>query len=230
MHVWKFNLENEEYTIKLKEIENEELIQIIINKKEYLEKKHSKIIIFYQGHQFHFYKEINDNKFKLKIDTIPFDKFKPKNNAQIENNSTSSRASTNISSINSNIINSHNDEIGTNKLVNNILKQKKDNKRTGSDIYKSDEDNKFDGINNININDNNLLNCFNNINLGKNIPIRRLNSNEINNRFFDNNSINDIDLKRKSSKSNSVYIEEISEGEIPEYDYINEKIINANWV
>ena len=178
----------------------------------------------------HFYKEINDNKFKLKIDTIPFDKFKPKNNSQIENNSSISRASTNNSSINSNIIKSHNDEIGTNKLVNNILKQKKDNKRTGSDIYKSDEDNKFDGINNININDNNLLNCFNNINLGKNIPIRRLNSNEINNRFFDNNSINDIDLKRKSSKSNSVYIEEISEGEIPEYDYINEKIINANWV
>ena len=115
-------------------------------------------------------------------------------------------------------------------MVNNILKQKKENKRTGSDIYKSDEDNKFDGINNININNNNLLNCFNNINLGKNIPIRRLNSNEINNRFFDNNSINEIDLKRKSSKSNSVYIEEISEGEIPEYDYINEKIINANWV
>jgi len=46
--------------------------------------------------------------------------------------------------------------------------------------------------------------------------------------LFDNNSINDIDIKRKSS--NSVYIEEISEGEIPEYDYINEKIINANWV
>ena len=195
-----------------------------------MEKKHSKIIIFYQGHQFHFYKEINDKKFKLKIDTIPFDKFKPKNNAQIENNSSVSRATTNNSSINSNIIKSHNDEIGTNKLVNNILKQKKDNKRTGSDIYKSEEDNKFDGINNININNNNLLNCFNNINLGKNIPIRRLNSNEINNRFFVNNSINDIDLKRKSSKSNSVYIEEISEGDIPEYDYINEKIINANWI
>ena len=207
-----------------------------------MENKNSKIIIFYQGHQFLFYKEINDNKFKLKIDTIPFDKFKPKNNAQIQNNSSVSRASTNNSSvsrastnnssINSNIIKSHNDEIGTTKLVNNILKQKKENKRTGSDIYKSDEDNKFDGINNININDNNLLinNCFNNINLGKNIPIRRLNSNEINNRFFDNNTINDIDLKRKCSKSNSVYIEEISEGEIPEYDYINEKIINANWV
>ena len=195
-----------------------------------MDNKNSKIIIFYQGLQFLFYKEIKDNKFKLKIDTIPFDKFKPKNNAQIENNSSVSRATTNNSSINSNIIKSHNDEIGTNKLVNNILKQKKDNKRTGSDIYKSEEDNKFDGINNININNNNLLNCFNNINLGKNIPIRRLNSNEINNRFFDNNSINDIDLKRKSSKSNSVYIEEISEGEIPEYDYINEKIINANWV
>ena len=207
-----------------------------------MENKNSKIIIFYQGHQFLFYKEINDNKFKLKIDTIPFDKFKPKNNAQIQNNSSVSRASTNNSSvsrastnnssINSNIIKSHNDEIGTTKLVNNILKQKKENKRTGSDIYKSDEDNKFDGFNNININDNNLLinNCFNNINLGKNIPIRRLNSNEINNRFFDNNTINDIDLKRKCSKSNSVYIEEISEGEIPEYDYINEKIINANWV
>ena len=55
-------------------------------------------------------------------------------------------------------------------------------------------------------------------------------SNEINNQYFnfDNNSINDSDLIRKSAKS-SVYIEEIDEGEIPEYNYINEKIINANW-
>ena len=141
-----------------------------------------------------------------------------------------SNTSTNNNSKNNSIIKSFNYEIGKNKKVfENILKQKKDNKRTGSDIYKTDEDKIINDINIINDNNSLINNCFNNINQEKNIPIRRLNSNEISNKLFENNSIKDVDL-RKSSKSNSVYIEQISEGEIPEYDYINEKIINANWI
>ena len=187
-----------------------------------MENKNSKLLIIYKGHQFYFYKNKDEKLFKLNIDTISFDNFKPKNKIQIEYNNSNTAPIKNIA----NSVNVRINKKSFEKLINKNNNNNIIDKKTGSDIYKSNKDEILINNNNINLINQNY---FNNINNEENIPIRRLKSNEINNQYFnfDNNSINDSDLIRKSAKS-SVYIEEIDEEEIPEYDYIYEKIINAN--
>ena len=192
--------------------------------------KNSTLNFDYKQHNFKFSRENNEKAFKLEIDSFPYDIF---TNKKIQNN-----AKTNDNKNNKYYNFSYNNNAISARSFNNILVEKKNidkkpRKRPGSDIYKSTES--------LNYNDKNT-----NI-IEKEIKSSRIkNSNisaieEINNEKDNNKSIsnsNNYDVLKKKKDENfgnglpSIYVSEIQEGEIPVYENINEKIINADseWI
>ena len=192
--------------------------------------KNSTLNFDYKQHNFKFSRENNEKAFKLEIDSFPYDIF---TNKKMQNN-----AKTNDNKNNKYYNFSYNNNAISARSFNNILVEKKNidkkpRKRPGSDIYKSTES--------LNYNDKNT-----NI-IEKEIKSSRIkNSNisaieEINNEKDNNKSIsnsNNYDVLKKKKDENfgnglpSIYVDEIQEGEIPVYENINEKIINADseWI
>ena len=192
--------------------------------------KNSTLNFDYKQHNFKFSRENNEKAFKLEIDSFPYDIF---TNKKMQNN-----AKTNDNKNNKYYNFSYNNNAISARSFNNILVEKKNidkkpRKRPGSDIYKSTES--------LNYNDKNT-----NI-IEKEIKSSRIkNSNisaieEINNEKDNNKSIsnsNNYDVLKKKKDENfgnglpSIYVSEIQEGEIPVYENINEKIINADseWI
>lgn len=192
--------------------------------------KNSSLNFDYKQHNLKFSRENNEIAFKLEIDSFPYDIF---TNKKMQNN-----AKTNNNKNNKYYNFSYNNNAISERSFNNILVEKKniDNKpqkRTGSDIYKSTES--------LNYNDKNTNTIEKEI---KNSRIKNTNISgieEINNKKDNIKNIsnsNNYDVLKKKKDENfrsglqSLYISEIQEGEIPVYEYINEKIINADseWI
>lgn len=225
----------------MKEIEREKIIQIFINNKLFENKKDSALIFSDNGHQFSFIKKKGGKIFNLYIDSFSFDYFLPNNQIQKENKNIIEKKFYKTFSFKPNNSGKP-DEIL-------LLNEKGEEERTVSDIYKSkdiliDSDYDYFEFNkNINImkkRNNNEINAgFQNVQTTKNLynyEIGNKTKNEIYNKNVSrsqNNQITSNYLKIKMEKGfkKSEYIDEIKEEEIPEYDYINEKIINAeDWI
>ena len=123
MHIWKFELDNESYVVKLKENENSPNVQFIINGQIYKYEKSIKYIFDVKLHQFTFLKPKNEANYKFYIDTICFDDLMPNNKKPKENIFEKPMLKTfkikkqnyNIDNINE-LINKNNDKYFSNKI------------------------------------------------------------------------------------------------------------------
>lgn len=105
----------------------------------------------------------------------------------------------------------------------------RDNKRTGSDIYKSDEsESNIKKSNDINSNKNTFVENSINIKNDENWSNAINKKNNLSTNVNKNIVIEKYRKKVLDKFKGSEYVDEINFDDIPEYDYINEKIINAS--
>ena len=81
-YIWKFELDNEKYVIKIKENEGSPNIQVIINNQTYKKQGSIKHKFDIKGHEFIFLKPENETIYKLYIDSLCFDDLIPNNKKQ----------------------------------------------------------------------------------------------------------------------------------------------------
>ena len=241
--MWKFNLDNEAYNIKLKENEGDKKIQIIINTHKYTVENTPNHLIEYKDHKFNFIKSEKQN-YQLNIDSYSFDELKQNNdkpNEKPPNNNitdlTFNESQTKVNDINvfdayeKIVLNKKKDvkkDLGDNNInVDDV--NDRDNKRTGSDIYKSVEsESNIKKSNDINSNKNTFVENSINIKNDENWSNAINKKNNLSTNVNKNIVIEKYRKKVLDKFKGSEYVDEINFDDIPEYDYINEKIINAS--
>ena len=192
--------------------------------------KNSSLNFDYKQHNLKFSRENNEKAFKLEIDSFPYDIFtnkKMQNNVKINDKKNNKYYGL-----------SYNNNALSARAFNNILVEKqnidkKRQKRPGSDIYKSTESLNYNDKNN-NIIEKEIKNSgIKNTNIN---AIEEINDKKDNNKNASNSYNYDASKKKIDENfrngSQSLYIRQIQEDEIPVYEYINEKIINADseWI
>ena len=101
----EFYLDNEKCNLKIKEIDSEENIQIIINKNINEVPKNSEITFLHKDHHFKFIKGKNDKNYTLYIDSFCFDDLKAKKNHPKKKINDFPKKKTEFKSVNTNISN-----------------------------------------------------------------------------------------------------------------------------
>ena len=196
--------------IKLKEDEGSPNVLFYINNQSYERQTSIKYIFDINIHQFSFLKPGNEIIYKFYIDSICFDDLMLNNKKQKESINPTPKP---------NIVN-QTMKINKNNLINNLnnlIQKKPDNfSRTGSDIYISNNSGKRDGEKN----EEKEKNYFNQggfkliqDGLKEGLILESVNP-------FQKYG----DIFKENGKESVIE----SEDDIPEYDYLNQKIINAN--
>ena len=196
--------------VKLKEDEGSPNVLFYINNKSYERQVSIKYIFDINIHQFIFLKPGNEKLYKFYIDSICFDDLMLNNKKQKESINPTPKP---------NIVN-QTMKINKNNLINNLnnlIQKKPDNfSRTGSDIYISNNSGKRDGEKN----EEKEKNYFNQggfkliqDGLKEGLILESVNP-------FQKYG----DIFKENGKESVIE----SEDDIPEYDYLNQKIINAN--